>query len=488
MREPWTYCQAVAFLAYGSIEVAARYGGRDNEPDGGKGRRDRDLRFPLRSGLPGIDAVLAIKDRNERDIALHGTKATTTRWRGVGLGKNKPPGERTIECRNRDGWEAADEERWKAGVKKLYQAMLTGAVTVYRGTAAYAPNNLIHPVPAENWRRGLADVERCRFDATELFAAAGVPRWAQASRVGSIPKDTRRAIVVDAQRLDAECGPLEASDPVDPESSKFFEPADPVALKQFRAHIAALRSFTLLDATARIVDGAAYDKRYATLPGDTDSEQAAQRRRKHDQRNASWLTIAAPSVRCEPPGGAGIDSVPHSRITPPRKTDTVANIPDVIIEAKKKAKDAEAVAWGAAERQLCDWLWKGRIEALDGDGRTVPSTFWAAVSKFREASARGYRVRADGLLALIEGCTSAAVTEPRSIELRKAPKAVIRKVMHAVYDAANRAAPNLRTWCRSCPRCWHACKTAASQRHTDRCRPLPERTISRRGGSRWARG
>jgi len=338
---------------------------------------------------------LAIKDPNERDIALYGTKATTTQWRGAGLGKDKPPGEQTIECRNRDGWEAVDEERWKAGVAKLYQAMLTGAVKAYRKTTAYAPSGLIDPQPAEIWKRGLADVERYHFDAAELLALA-----------------------------ESHAKP------------EFFEPADPSALEQFQARIAALRSFTVLDARARIVYGAAYDKRYATLPGDQDAEQEAQHRRKRDKRHGSGLTIVTPLVGCESPGGAGADGVPHSRVTPPRKPEPADDRPDALIEAKKKAKDAEAVAWASAERQLCDWLWEGRVESQDRDGNTMSSKFYDDVNNLREASARGYRVRADGLLVLIEGRASAAVTEPRSIELRKAPEAVIRQVMQAVYDAA----------------------------------------------------
>ncbi len=163
----------------------------------------------------------------------------------------------------------------------------------------------------------------------------------------------------------------------------------------------------MLDAIARIVHGSAYDRRYATLPGDADAEQDAQLRRKRDKQYGSGLTIAAPSVGCEPPGGTGTDGVSRSRITPPRNSEPAMDRVDTIIEAKKKGKAAEAVAWDAAERQLCDWLWGGRVETLDRAGNTVPKTFYHDVSNLREASARGYRVLADGFLALIESCTPA---------------------------------------------------------------------------------
>jgi hypothetical protein len=413
--ESWTYYQAVAFLAYGSVEVAARYGGSNNASDGGKAQRVRNLSFPLRSGLPGIAPVLAIKDPNERDIALYGIKATTTQWRGAGLGKDKPPGEQTIECRNPDGWEAVDEERWKAGVTRLYEALLTGAVKAYRKTTAYAPSGLIDPQPAEIWKRGLAGVERCLFEAAELLALA--------------------------------------EDHVKPE---FFEPAVPSALEQFQARIAALRSFTVLDAKARIVYGAAYDKRYATLPGDPDAEQEAQHRWKRDKRYGSGLTIVTPSVGCKSPGGAGADGVPHSRVTPPRKPEPADNRPDALIEAKNKAKAAEAMAWAAAAQQLCDWLWDGVVESQDRDGNTVSSRFYDDVNNLREATARSYRVRADGLLALIKGRDptrlagadgATAPAQAAAPELRKAPDAKIHEMISGVYDVAQARGmkpPNIR--------------------------------------------
>jgi len=169
LHESWSYYQTVAFLAYGSAAVAARYGGPDNTIDGGQGQRARELSFPLRSGLPGIDAVLAIKDPVEREIALYGTVVKTSRWRG-GKGCFDEPDKGRVESRNPDGWEAADAKRWLDAVTKLYQAMLGSSVTAYRGTAAYGLCGLIDPAPAATWARGLSGAEACRFLPTEVLS------------------------------------------------------------------------------------------------------------------------------------------------------------------------------------------------------------------------------------------------------------------------------------------------------------------------------
>ncbi len=138
LREPWTYYQAVAFLAYGSTEVAARYGGPDNARDGGHHRRGCDLFYPKSSGLPGTEALKGLYGND----LIAATAA----------------------------WEAADADRWRAAVAKHYQAMLSGSVTAYRGTAAYGLCGLIDPAPAGAWARRLSGAEGCRFLPAELMS------------------------------------------------------------------------------------------------------------------------------------------------------------------------------------------------------------------------------------------------------------------------------------------------------------------------------
>lgn len=127
--ESWTYYQAIAYLANGNAEVAARYGGPDNARDGGHSRRGRDLFYPKSSGLPGTEALAS---RCGDELA-----AATARW------------------------EATDADRWRAAVAKHYQAMLAGSVTAYRGTAAYGVCGLIDPMPTAAlgaralWRGGV---------------------------------------------------------------------------------------------------------------------------------------------------------------------------------------------------------------------------------------------------------------------------------------------------------------------------------------------
>jgi hypothetical protein len=127
---------------------------------------------------------LAIKDPNERDIALYGTVVTTPRWSG-GKGCGGEPDEGTVESRNSDGWVAADADLWMAAVAKHCQAMLSGSVTAYRGTAAYGLCGLIDPAPAAAWARGLRGAETCRFLPAELMSLiegrAAVPATSEAA-------------------------------------------------------------------------------------------------------------------------------------------------------------------------------------------------------------------------------------------------------------------------------------------------------------------
>jgi len=394
--ESWTYYQAVAYLAYGDVEVAARYGGPDNASDGGRGRRARDLSFPLQSGLPGIDAVLAIKDPNERDIALYGTVVTKPRWRG-GKGRADQPDKGTVEFRNLDGWESTDADRWRAAVAEHYQAMLAGSVTAYRGTAAYGLCGLIDPAPAAAWARALSGVETCRFLPAELLSLV---EGAVASGVA-------------AESLGASVGRV-------------------------------MRSFTMLDAVARIAYGAEYDGRYATAEGDDQAAPEAAHRRKSDVRYLCFAKSGVPGSAAPSRQGAAApvdpdtplaraarraadtqrrvverrpaptDPHPFSHVRD-RTMNTVRGSPLVpgmpnedqpasgaVGDLFREAKDADALAWNAAEEKLVDWLVAGEAEALDRGGNPVVPGVWEA-NGIRNGTELGYRVRAGGLLRLVSG-------------------------------------------------------------------------------------
>jgi hypothetical protein len=176
--ESWTYYQAVAFLAYGDAEIAARYGGPRNAHDGGKSQRFRDVLYPAASGLPGFEAAAAEPDPAKREVALYGAEAEALRWPN-GL---RPAGPvavvdcGTITLREANGQVAADAIRWASGEARLYEAMLHGSATAYRGTAAYSLTGLINPVAAAVWVRGLSGAEACRFLPAEVTALAAAPQ------------------------------------------------------------------------------------------------------------------------------------------------------------------------------------------------------------------------------------------------------------------------------------------------------------------------
>jgi hypothetical protein len=195
MCEPWTYCQAIAFLAYGSIDVAARYGGPDNYSDGGAARRLRDEMYPLASGLPGFEAGSADQKLSASFVppkhALPPPKVTIS-----SLGDERDPtvpmitngaehrdaaGPVTQEADKLiiapqmayqvcDPRQDADEQRWLAVVKRLYQALLKGSVIGYRQRHEIGEHGLIDPVPAEDWKQGVPAVVKCYFVPSEVMA------------------------------------------------------------------------------------------------------------------------------------------------------------------------------------------------------------------------------------------------------------------------------------------------------------------------------
>lgn len=106
-REHCTITEAIAWLAYQDEAIAARYA----EPlraakDQRRRRRQRDLLYPIKSGLPGTEGLRALAD-----TAL----SEAIRF-----------------------WEKADCARWRTAHDELLQALQRGAVRSYRAGAVSA--------------------------------------------------------------------------------------------------------------------------------------------------------------------------------------------------------------------------------------------------------------------------------------------------------------------------------------------------------------
>jgi hypothetical protein len=156
-----------------------------------------------------------------------------------------------------------------------------------------------------------------------------------------------------------------------------------------------LNSCTLTDAIGLIAYGDKYDRRYHAPPGDIWAEGEKLHRRK--------LDLFYPS-------NSGLPGFSYlTRLETDEKAAALA--------ALERAADRR---WSEAADKLLADLMVGQFHAFDEWGRAVPAEFWLT-NNLRSPRARGFRFRADDLIAIGAMPTVTAVSHNPADRATAAP-------------------------------------------------------------------